>query len=121
MRSVAVWIAPVQAAYFVLIGLWAIVHMPSFLMVSGPKEDLWLVQTVGLLLFGIGVALCVTAWRGQLDLSKVTLAISSSFSLTLIDVIHGAKGTIARVYLLDALAEIVLIAVSVVVIHHGAV
>lgn len=33
------------------------VHMPSFLWVTGPKSDLWLVDTVSLLISAIGLRL----------------------------------------------------------------
>src|SRR4051812_30893344 len=47
----------IQGVYFFITGLWPIVHMPSFLFVSGPKTDLWLVKTVGILIVVIGSVL----------------------------------------------------------------
>jgi len=46
-----------QGAYYVVTGLWPIVHYPSFELLSGRKEERWLVRTVGLLAVVIGVAL----------------------------------------------------------------
>jgi hypothetical protein len=34
-------VALVQGVYFLLTGVWPIVHLPSFLAVTGPKTDLW--------------------------------------------------------------------------------
>ena len=34
-------LAYAQSAYFAATGVWPIVHMPSFLRVTGPKTDLW--------------------------------------------------------------------------------
>ena len=39
-----------EGVYFFLTGLWPVVHLPSFIAVTGPKRDLWLVRTVGLLI-----------------------------------------------------------------------
>lgn len=33
-----------QGVYFGATGLWPILHLPSFLFVTGPKIDTWLVQ-----------------------------------------------------------------------------
>lgn len=43
MRTLAI----IHAAYFVLTGLWPILNIRSFLRVTGPKSDLWLVKTWG--------------------------------------------------------------------------
>ena len=39
-----------EGVYFFLTGVWPVVHLPSFIAVTGPKRDLWLVRTVGLLI-----------------------------------------------------------------------
>ena len=49
MRGAVFVLAWVQAGYFVVTGVWPIVHMRSFLAVTGPKTDLWLVKTIGVL------------------------------------------------------------------------
>jgi hypothetical protein len=35
-------IAGTQGTYFLLTGVWPLLHMRSFLTVTGPKTDLWL-------------------------------------------------------------------------------
>ena len=37
-------LAWIQGLYFFFTSVWPIVHMSSFLAVTGPKHDLWLVQ-----------------------------------------------------------------------------
>ncbi|MCC9168544.1 hypothetical protein [Pontibacter harenae] len=56
-------LAKLQGFYWVITGVWPLVHMPSFLMVTGPKTDLWLVVTVSLLLVLIGLVLVVAGFR----------------------------------------------------------
>lgn len=96
-------LALVQGLYYVLSGLWPLVHMRSFLAVSGPKNDLWLVKTVGLLIIVIGGALI--AERGEPGAPRLILAAGAAFALAAIDVVYAVKGVISRVYLLDALVE----------------
>jgi hypothetical protein len=103
------WVAGVQAAYFVITGVWPIVHMPSFLAVTGPKVDLWLVKTVGALVAVVGLAVGIAGWRGQASAEVVTLAVGSAAALGAVDVIHVKKRVIAPIYLLDAVAEAVII------------
>jgi hypothetical protein len=103
-------LATVQAAYFGLTGIWPIVHMRSFLAVTGPKHDLWLVRTVGLLILAVALPLAMAAWRGTVVPEVFALAVASSAALAIIDVVYVARGTIRKVYLADAAAELVLLA-----------
>ena len=54
-----------QGVYYILTGLWPLVSMQSFELVTGPKTDDWLVQTVGLLLAVIGMTLLARARRAR--------------------------------------------------------
>lgn len=96
-------LALAQGLYYVLTGLWPVVHMRSFLAMSGPKTDLWLVKTVGLLIAVIGGALI--AARGDPGAPRLILAAGAAFALAAIDIVYAVKGVISRVYLLDALVE----------------
>jgi hypothetical protein len=100
-----------QAAYFVLTGVWPLVHMRSFLKVTGPKTDLWLVKTVGLLVTVIGLAIAASVTAGTTLIPLSILAIGSAAALAIIDVVYVTRRTIARIYLLDAAVEIILIGV----------
>jgi hypothetical protein len=71
-------LAAVHAVYYVWTGVWPIVHMRSFLAVTGPKVDLWLVRTVGLLVTAVGGVIAMAGWRGTIDAEIVTLAVASA-------------------------------------------
>jgi hypothetical protein len=43
-------VALIQGIYFFVFGIWPILSMSTFLKITGPKTDLWLVKTVGLIL-----------------------------------------------------------------------
>jgi hypothetical protein len=102
-----------QCLYYGLTGIWPWVHMPSFLWVTGPKTDLWLVQTVGALIVAVAVALGVAAWRRERTASVVCLAVGSAAALLFVDVYFVAQRVIPPVYLLDAAAEVGIIALWV--------
>lgn len=108
-RGVLGWIAGVQAAYYLATGLWPIVHLPSFLAVTGPKTDLWLVQSFGALVCVPGLALAATAVRGRVGTTDLIVALGSAATLALIDIVFVARGVIPAVYLLDAGVEAALL------------
>ena len=103
----------VQAAFYVLTGLWPLVSMGSFELVTGPKTDDWLVHMVGLLAAAIGATLWVGSRQARPDGAAVFLAAASAASLAAIDLRYALMGRISAVYLLDAAAELVLLAVVV--------
>ncbi|RYG26416.1 hypothetical protein EON82_03380 [bacterium] len=98
----------IHGGFYLLTGLWPLVHMPSFLAVTGPKTDLWLVRTVGALVVAMSIAFLV-AMREPSHASIVALGIAAPAAFIAIDFVYVAKRTIGKVYLLDALAEGILI------------
>lgn len=99
-----------QGIFYVLTGIWPIVSIESFQLVTGPKHDLWLVKTVGAILSVIGITLIIAGIRQESMLSTAILAIGSAVVLAGVDVIYYKKRIIAAIYLLDALAEFLFIA-----------
>jgi len=100
----------VQGLYFALTGVWPLVSMETFLAVTGPKGDLWLVQTVGILITVIGLTFLVGAWQREWGGAVPFLAVGSAGALAAVDAGFVAKGILSPVYLLDALVEALLIA-----------
>ena len=101
--------ALVQGVYFMLTGIWPVVHLSSFLAVTGHKTDTWLVQTLGLLIFVVGAALCVAAYRREKSAEIAVLALGSAAALAGVDVYFVFNRTISAVYLLDAVLEVAII------------
>jgi hypothetical protein len=110
-RAVLTWnaVAQAQALYYLVTGLWPLLHIRSFLKVTGPKTDLWLVKTVGVLIGVIGVVLGVAGRQQSARPEIALLALGSAAGLTGIDVVYVARRRISPIYLLDAVAELVLI------------
>src|SRR5829696_9481870 len=106
----AVLLARVQALFYIVTGVWPFLSMRSFEAVTGPKVDRWLVKTVGALVAVIGCALALASRRRQLAPEVVLVAAGSAASLAAIDTVYVAKRRISPVYLLDAVAELALVA-----------
>jgi hypothetical protein len=95
-----------QAIIYIITGLWPIFSSGSFQKITGPKVDVWLVKTVGLLVAVIGAVIGIAcSRRDKSSLETRLLAISSGASLAGIDLYYVAKKRISRVYLLDAVFE----------------
>ncbi|MFB9862657.1 hypothetical protein [Rufibacter immobilis] len=98
-----------QGGYFLLTGIWPLLHMPSFLAVTGPKNEVWLVVTVGLLILVIGATLLTAALQRQRERSPELLGFFSALSMGAVDVRYALHDVILDVYLLDAVAEFLLV------------
>ena len=95
--------------YYIITGLWPVVNIYSFELITGPKTDDWPVKMVGLLAASIGLALIFAARGARPSLEGYILAIASALSFTAIDVIYVLNGTLLEVYLLDALLEVCIV------------
>lgn len=95
-----------QGLYYVTTGVWPLLSMRSFQSVTGPKTDLWLVKTVGVLVVVIGAVLAVAGLRGRPGPEIRLLGLGSALGLATIDVVYALHRRISSIYLLDALAEV---------------
>ena len=101
--------ALIQGIYFFVSGIWPILHMGSFLKVTGPKTDLWLVRTVGIILAVIGAVLIFAQVNAEINTSLIILAMGSALGLAVVEFIYVAKRVISPIYLGDAFLELILI------------
>lgn len=108
-RAAKDYVAVSQGAYWLVTGVWPLIHIDSFEAVTGRKKDKWLVKTAGLLISCIGGFLL---WKGlarRTEEADAALGASAAASLTAIDVWYTAEGKIPPIYLADAVAEVGLI------------
>jgi hypothetical protein len=105
----AAMIALVQGLFYIVTGIWPLISIRSFESVTGPKADRWLVKTAGVLITAIGAALTLAGRSRSVTPELQLLAVGSALGLTTIDVVYVARKRIAKVYLLDALAELGLV------------
>jgi hypothetical protein len=99
-------IAVTQGLYFFVTGVWPLLDIESFQLVTGPKRDIWLVKTVGVLVAVIGAVLVLAGAGGEITSPILLLAVGSAAALATVDVNYVAKRVIPPIYLLDALLEV---------------
>jgi hypothetical protein len=114
------FVAAIQGLYYLLTGVWPLISIGTFQMVTGPKTDLWLVKTVGVIITVMGLVLLSAALHARITFEVVLLAIGSAAALTAIDVVYVTRRVISPVYLLDAVLEVMLVGLWVVSILFSA-
>jgi len=98
-----------QGIFYLLTGIWPMLHIESFVLVTGPKTDIWLVKMVGLL--SIAIALSILSQSTQRQQSLL-LSISTAISFFTIDLYYTISGTISKIYLADASVELIFIIIA---------
>lgn len=109
MNDFSIVLAWIQGLYFLVTGVWPLVHVRSFMAVTGPKTDVWLVQTVGVLIIVIALTILLGAWQGKVEKLAVFIAVGSALALTMVDIVFVLKRQISKIYLVDAAVELALL------------
>jgi energy-converting hydrogenase Eha subunit E len=109
MSEIENYICLAQGLFYLLTGVWALVSIDTFQKVTGPKTDLWLVKTVGVLVSVIGIGLISAGIRNNISVEIFFIAVGSAAVLTMIDIYYVSRKVISKIYLLDAAVEIFLI------------
>lgn len=99
-----------QGVDYLLTGVWPLVSMSTFEMVTGPKLEHWLVRTVGVLIAANAVVILHAAWARRFNRETALLALGDALALTGVDVVSVSLGVIPPIYRAGAAAEVVLIA-----------
>jgi hypothetical protein len=99
-------LALIQGIFYLLTGLWPIIDIVSFQEVTGPKTDLWLVRTVGVLVSVIGAVFLMAHRSRRVTDEVILLAAGSALGLATIDLVYALSGRISAIYLADAVVEI---------------
>ena len=99
-------LALAQGLFYVATGVWPLIDIASFQVVTGPKIDLWLVHTVGVLVTVVGAVLIIASRTRRVTPEIILLAVGSALGLAGIDLRYALAGRISTVYLADAVVEI---------------
>lgn len=97
----------IQGSYILVTALWPIIHIQSFMEVTGYKTDVWLVKTVGALL--IPIALCMLL-NLLIDIDKrptFVLGAGSAVAFICIDFYYALTDVIADIYMADGFLQII--------------
>jgi hypothetical protein len=95
-----------QGGYYLVIGLWPLVSESSFQSATGPKREMWLVKTTGLLIAMAGAVLSLGAYRRRLTPETVLVGAGTSAALAASDLTYALKGRISRIYLAEGVIEL---------------
>ena len=99
----------IQTIYYFATAAWALVDINSFMKITGPKTDVWLVKTVAVLLLAICVGFTVSLFSHIISKPVIAMAATCCLVLIIIDCYYVWTKTISKVYLLDAVAEFILL------------
>lgn len=94
-----------QGAFYFLSGLWPLLSPGSFQLVTGRKEDLWLAQTVGLLLVVLGAVLVLAGRARRITREIILLGAGNAAVLGVMDILCVFAPRTTRAYWLDAVLE----------------
>ncbi len=99
-----------QATYTFLTAVWPIVHIESFMEVSGYKKDVWLVKTVGAILIPIASCLMMYLFIKTDRRPAFVLGSLSCIAFITIDFYYALNDVISAVYLADGVLQILFLA-----------
>lgn len=97
----------IQGLYTLLTALWGLLDIDSFMAVTGPKNDIWLVKTVSVVLLAIAATLITYLFIQGDPLPAMVLGLLTSAGLAAIDFYYSSRKVISPVYALDGIAEVV--------------
>jgi hypothetical protein len=95
----------IHALYFIVIGIWPVLDINSFMFFTGEKKDIWMAKALGLLMTIIGLMLISAIIRNKLIMEIIMLIIFSAMALAGVEFYFGWNDMISEIYLLDAAAE----------------
>jgi hypothetical protein len=97
----------IHGTYILVTALWPLLHIRSFMEVTGYKTDIWLVKTVSVILLAIAIYYLTNALFGQEErMAATAMGISLSAGLACIDFYYSSIGRIAWVYAIDGIVEV---------------
>lgn len=100
----------IQGIYFFITLIWPVIHIESFMWVTGWKTDIWLVKTVSALLLPYTIICFWIAFDRKLISSLTILVMTvTGLGLATVEIYYYLNGTIRWVYLVDALLQLIFI------------
>lgn len=97
---------PVQCAYTLVTALWGLLHIESFMAVTGAKTDVWLVKTVSALLIPIAICLAMYGFIKTDIRPAIVLGSLTAVSLAGIDFYYALTGVISPIYMADGALQV---------------
>lgn len=101
------WLIWIEGLYCLLTAAWPLLHINSFMAVTGLKTDIWLVKTVSLLILAIAVFLLLQMIHPCPIVPVASLMLTMSAGLAFVDFYYSAQGRISEIYLADGVLQII--------------
>ncbi|WP_419870855.1 hypothetical protein [Chryseobacterium sp. CT-SW4] len=95
-----------QGIYYLITSVWPLIHLKSFLEVTGDKTDIWLVKTVAVLLLSYSFLFFYIAFCKRILPIHALIGSICSIGLAIIDLYYYLQGTLKWVYFLDFIIEL---------------
>jgi hypothetical protein len=95
-----------QSTYMLITAVWPLVDIKSFMVVTGPKTDIWLVKTVGALLIPVSLTLFYQSVSKE-KITAIILGGSTALAFMSIDFYYALNDTISDVYLADGFLQLI--------------
>lgn len=112
-RSKFSWLALVQGGFYLSVGLWSLLLPASFIAATGApafstKQELWLAQSVEVLLIVVGLTLVTGGLRKLHSPEILLLGFSCSLGIAGIDFLAFAQGLVEKTYLYSGILQLAL-------------
>jgi hypothetical protein len=102
-------ILAIQGTYISITSLWPLIHLHSFLQITGFKADIWLLKTVSLLLLCIGISFIMQSAQRVYAVGIRLLAINVAVALAAVDFYYTTTGTISERYAIDGFIQLLFV------------
>lgn len=107
----------IQSSYIFITAAWPIIDIKSFIAVTGPKNDLWLVKTVAALLISVSVTLGSFLFIKTDLRPAIILGASTSAAFIIVDFYYAISNVISDIYMADGLLETVFLLGWIIIIR----
>jgi hypothetical protein len=97
----------IQGVYTLITAIWPLIDIKSFMVVTGPKTDIWLVKTVAVVLLPIAAFYLINIYRPGEILHLVLIGVINSIGLAIIDFYYSGKNIISRIYAVDGALQVI--------------
>jgi TRAP-type uncharacterized transport system fused permease subunit len=97
----------IEGLYSLVTAIWPILDIDSFMKVTGPKTDQWLVKTVSVLILSIAVFFLVQLRYNSPIVPVAILGILFSAGLIVIDFYYPSIDRISNIYMADGVVQII--------------
>jgi hypothetical protein len=105
----------VQSSYMLLTAIWPLVDIHSFMKVTGPKTDIWLVKTVGALLIPVGLCLMYHLFIRTDQRPAILLGGLTAVSFICVDFYYALNDVISDIYMADGVLQIIFLSAWILV------